>query len=455
MPRTGASAILARPPAAPLPFPAPPRHCAAVPAFPANPRAAPLRRHFAVRRRLVAFAGILLSLATLRAADPDLAAIQAAVASAREKLGDRAGVPEVPDRFIAIPREAAWLTPAEARRAFAPALPRLEKLRWWRIGLDPTKLTHALREPAAVVAGLAAAHRAGLDGADRALPIARAAADFLLWAQASAGTGVFPFPAVRGHTDDPAFAAADRFLAGAERAGKRADHVRAGWAFDDGADGGLQFDNAECGNALLDLHAAVPDTRWLEAARRAGDWAVARPVARNWNYNSFSVHLLARLAVVTGERRYLDAALAKARLGVLPGQLTSGPRAGRWVDPHNARPAYHYIMLGALAELAGALPAADPARPEIVRALALGLRARNADFAGPGAANKDKAMEALLIVHRVFAADAAFLRETQSDVALEALGRLVSDQARRGQAPLGPRGWGQFLAYAAARPPAR
>lgn len=438
MPRAGASAILPRGPArprpcaAPLPFADSARHCAVVTAYTASPLdAGDFRRPGSARQIIVAITGLLLSVPSLPAAtaDPALAAIEASVAAAREKLGDRAGVPEVPDRFVPIPRDAAWLTPAEARRGFAAALPRLEKLRWWRIGLDPAKLTHALREPASVVAGIAVAHRASLEGADRALPFAREAAEFLLWAQERAGTGVFPFPAVRGHTADAAFAAADKFLARAEQAGKLADFVHAGWVVDDGPDGGLQFDNAECATALLELHAAAPDARWLAAARRAGDWAAARPLARNWNYNSFSAHLLARLAVVTGERRYLDAAVAKIRLGVIPGQLTAGPHAGRWVDPHNARPAYHYIMLRALAELAGALPPADPARPEIVRALALGLRARNPDFAGPGAPNKDKAIEALLAVHRVFAADAAFLRDTESDAALDALGRLEIGRA--------------------------
>jgi hypothetical protein len=84
-------------------------------------------------------------------------------------------------------------------------------------------------------------------------------------------------------------------------------------------------------------------------------------------------------------------------------------------------------------------------------ALELGLRARNADFAGPGAPNKDKAMETLLLVHRVFGADRDFLRATFSDTALDAIGRLVSEEYRRGKMPLGPREWGQFLAYAVAR----
>jgi len=54
----------------------------------------------------------------------------------------------------------------------------------------------------------------------------------------------------------------------------------------------------------------------------------------------------------------------------------------------------------------------------------------------------------------VFAADPAFLQDTLSTVALDALGRLVSAQFKAGAAPLGPREWGLFLEYAAARPAA-
>jgi len=61
-------------------------------------------------------------------------------------------------------------------------------------------------------------------------------------------------------------------------------------------------------------------------------------------------------------------------------------------------------------------------------------------------------MEALLVVHRVFAADASFLRDTHSAAALDALGRLVSAEFRRGQAPLAPREWALFLAHATTRP---
>jgi len=394
----------------------------------------------------------ICSSTTLAAAEPpDLAAIRRDVATLAQKLGDQVGVPEIADTYLPIPREARWLTPAEARAAFAPVLPKLEKLRWWRPGLDPAKLEHALREPAAVVAGGVAAGRARLAGGDRGLVLAREAADFLIRAQDEAGTGVYPFPAVRGATRDAAFKASDRFLARAEKEGRLAALVHRGWVVDDLGDGGLQFDNAEAGLALLELHAATHDPRDLASALRAADWAAPRPLARNWNYNSFSVSLLARAYAATGERRYLEAARHKARLGVIPGQLTDGPRAGRWLDPHNARPAYHYIMLRALAHLAEVMPRDDADRPEILRALRLGLLTRNRDFTGPGAPNKDKAVEALVLVHRVFAEDPAFLKDTLSTDALDALGRLVSAQFKAGAAPLGPREWSLFLEYAATR----
>jgi hypothetical protein len=380
-------------------------------------------------------------------APAELAAIRAEVTAYREKIGAKAGVPEVPDKFIAIPRDARWLTAAEAQGAFAKMHGKLAQLRWWKIGLDPAKLTHALREPAAVASGCVHAVRADLDGAPRSLAFAREAGDFLVWAQTEGGTGVFPFPAVRGETRDKAFVAADRFLARAEREGRLAEVVHRGWAVDDITDGGLQFDNGEAGIAMFELYAATKEEKYLRSAQKSADWAAARPLARNWNYNSFSVALLAEAFRATGERRYLDAAVHKARVGVIPGQLTDGPHAGRWVDAHNARPAYHYIMMRGLAQLATVLPNDDPTRAEIMRALTLGLKTRNAEILDRGAANKEKAMEALLIVNRAFAGETAFLRESHSAAALDALGKLVSDQYRRGAAPLGPREWGLFLEF--------
>jgi hypothetical protein len=302
------------------------------------------------------------------------------------------------------------------------------------------------------VAVIAAAQQgARFEGAARSLEMAKEAGDFLLWAQERAGTGGFPFPASRGVSSAAPFRAAERQLKLAAKQGRLDEVVRNGWAIRDDGNGGLQFDNAECGVALFELYAVTKDQRYLDAAKKSADWAAAQPLVVNWNYNSFSVYLLARAYRVTGAQSYLDSATRKALLGVIPGQITTGAHAGRWGDAHNARPSYHYIMLRSLTELAAALPRSNSKRAEILAALRLGLRARNKDILGPGTPNKDKAIETLLMVNQLFADDPVFLKETLSADALEALGKLVSAQARRGRAPLGPREWGMFLAHAAGR----
>lgn len=377
----------------------------------------------------------------------DLTAIRGAAAEGRRLLGDKAGIPEAPDEFRSVPADATFLTEAEAQRGFTSHFAQLETMRWWRVGLDPTKLTAPLRGVGSVIAGNVAAARAKLDGAERSLTMAKDAADFLIWAQEQAGAGCYPFPAARGTSKARAMEVATRFLKEAEKTGKIDTVVRNGWAFDDLGEGGMQFDNGECGVAMFELYELTKDARHLASARQAADWAMARPLCTNWNYNSFSVRLLARAFAATGDAKYLDAAVEKARLGVIPGQLTDGPRAGRWMDAHNARPAYHYIIMCALAQLAAVMPPSHEPRAEIMRSLALGLSARNAEMVRRGVMNKDHALEALLLVNRSFADDEAFLQGTKSAEALRALALLVSDEAHHGKSPLSPGNWGQFLEF--------
>ncbi len=118
---------------------------------------------------------------------------------------------------------------------------------------------------------------------------AKAGADWLIKLQHP--SGVFPFPIGPGL--DPR----DKVGHIVARAMKeRPEIVVNDWIPDDFSDGGLQFDNGLCGKALVTIWKLTNEKRYLEAARRAGDWAIERPLVLNWNYNAFSVGLLARLA---------------------------------------------------------------------------------------------------------------------------------------------------------------
>jgi hypothetical protein len=165
----------------------------------------------------------------------------------------------------------------------------------------------------------------------------------------------------------------------------------------------------------------------------------------NWNYNSFSVGLLAAAYQCGGEGKYLEGAVRKLELGVLPGQLEEGPRQGRWADPHNARPAYHYIMCRHLARLLEVMPDQHPARGELAASLSRALKARNEEYVTRGVMNRDSALEALVEVERLGERSRAELGECLVAEALGALEGLVTEELRRGRMSLSPGALGLLL----------
>ena len=271
-------------------------------------------------------------------------------------------MPETADEFQPVPATARPLTRDECCQGAARYLREIQRKKWWAIGLDPTKSEHLPREAANVIGGGVAIHAAGLDQGQSWLALAREVGDYLLWTQRQGGAGVFPFPHYVGGRGR-AFESATRLYQRAEKDGTLDKLLRNGWTIDDLGDGGLQFDNGLCGVAILELYEATREPRYLQAVKEAADWAVRQPPVPNWNYNAFSVYLLAKAARATGETRYRESAKLKARLGVYPGQLTDGPRRGRWADPHNARPSYHYILVRGIAALAAALTPATRTAP--------------------------------------------------------------------------------------------
>ena len=237
------------------------------------------------------------------------------------------------------------------------------------------------------------------------------------------------------------------FLKREEKNGSLSQIVRKGWVFDDRGNGGLQFDNGECGVAMWDWFMVCGDKKVRDSALRATEWANSTPLVPNWNYNSFSVFLLARAYSLTGDERFRSGALRKATLGVLPGQLKEGVYSGRWADPHNAMPAYHYIMVRALAEVTAVLKHDDPEGPAILSGLSMALSARNEEVLEKGIMNKDKAFEALLLTGKHFSNRHDLWGETRSAKAFHLLSASFGEEYRRGKYPLSPGEWCGFLEY--------
>lgn len=187
-------------------------------------------------------------------------------------------------------------------------------------------------------------------------------------------SGLFPFPDLRGRNI--------RFGDMAERQIRESKaEVRDGWIVTPDPAGGSQFDTGICGSALLRAGRLHGNEAWRKAGLRAADWALAQPCCANFNYNAFSVSLLAHAFQVTGNPSYLDGALRKFRVGIAPGQAPNG----RWLDAHNARTVYHHILLRGIADLAAALPPArSRERAEIDQVLAPALQALLDEFDAMG-----------------------------------------------------------------------
>lgn len=270
----------------------------------------------------------------------------------QEALGDYAGVPEDPEQFV-LP--ILTTRPATMREEFAAAFKSEARTRGSRSELAQ-KNQMELREAGYLALGClraAAAIGTGSPEGKAYLQSAGAELDYLISRQQP--EGFFAYPAQPGGNAPP------NLRAVVERYVKEFPHaVRDGFIVRPPPDGGFQFDNGVCGVALVEGYEVLREARYLNAARRAADWATAQTIVPNWNYNSFSVWLLARMFSATGERKYLDSALQKTRLGVLPGQMTDkslpGRWPGRWMDQHNAKRSYHWIMVRALNALLKALP---------------------------------------------------------------------------------------------------
>jgi hypothetical protein len=359
-------------------------------------------------------------------------------------LGNQAGVPEKSEQFIKVDPQSRKLTSPEVSTAFIPYGQKIQKYAWWLSQPTSTELKTPLRAIASVITGVLAAREAGSEYSDHLLKIAQNAGDYIVWVQQQADRGVFPLPDMRGK-EGRIPSLMTEFLAQAEKNQQISQVISNGWIVEDLGGGDLQFDNGVCGVALLELYEATQDQKYLQSALKAADWAINQPVVPNWNYNSFSIFLLANAYRITGNEKYLNSAKEKARLGLYPGQLQTGTHKGRWLDPHNARLAYHYIMIRGLGSLVAVLPANDPDLPIATKHLSLALQAANKEILANGISEADYILEVLSRLKLTLPPESGRLADEHRSSVLDLVGRYASSQFLSGKLPVSPGAWGLYL----------
>lgn len=304
-------------------------------------------------------------------------------------LGDKAGLPEQESKYEKKIEDVPSLSDINQETGYEKYLKEIQKNQWWRqkpnpSDLKPGTIQNGLRDLANIMEGNLAAIQAKSNSQDDLLNVTKDIADYLIYAQNQAGTGVYPFP-ITGRTDSRSLSVADNFLNAVQTDPELLKSVtKNGWINSDLGDSSLSFDNSLCGVAMLKLYNQTGQQKYLDSALKSADWALKEPVVPNWNFNSFNVLLLATTFQITGDKKYLDSAKEKAKYGIYPGQLVSGRHFGSWTDQHNARITYHYIILRGLSKLVSVLPKDDSDYGLALNTLNIGLNSRNQEILDKG-----------------------------------------------------------------------
>ncbi len=224
---------------------------------------------------------------------------------------------------------------------------------------DPSQMKNGLRFAGRPVISYAILLKSKTGQQKEYLKLVREGADYLMKTQRK--DGLFPFPDLR--SSHRLFGPmVEKLLK------QKPDSLVDGWIVND-LNGDLQYDNGICGVAMIEAYEVTKDKKYLESANRASNWALKQPLCINWNYNAFSVWLLGRYARASGQQDYLDAALDKLKVGVLPGQMKNG----RWFDPHNAKLVYHAIIVRGMLEVYLALDEDHEFRKTLAKKLVLAI----------------------------------------------------------------------------------
>jgi hypothetical protein len=293
----------------------------------------------------------------------DLAAVNCGASRLRQILGDRAGIPEDAPVVYYQPGDADPPQAGRVRCYWDKVFDSARRSFPWDINPegDPLRMRTGLRQAGRSIICFTLLAELYPEQREQWASLALEAGEWLIERQLP--NGLFPFPDIRQTN-----AFFGQMIEALLRQLPEALHR--GWIVHDGGDGALQYDHAVCGVALVRLHRMTGDPRFLQSGRKAADWALTQPSVPNWNYNAFTVWLLSEVEPLLPGFGYGDAALLKARLGILPGLMENG----RWMDPHNAKIVYHAINARGLLALRRSLPGDHPGIGEIHAALQLCLK---------------------------------------------------------------------------------
>ncbi|CAN2044490.1 putative Squalene cyclase C-terminal domain-containing protein [Candidatus Magnetomoraceae bacterium gMMP-1] len=177
--------------------------------------------------------------------------------------------------------------------------------------------------------------------------------------------------------------------------------VRNGWCVRDLGFGGFQMDAGILGETMIQAYHYFQDERYLNCAIRAANWARDFKPVPNWNYNAFSMRLLAKIYQETSDSEYLDACRKKIMVGILPGQTENG----RWLDPQNALIQYHMILMSSLLETYPILLDSGTLKEKVREAIIRGIQpVLNKNLEGRVAKPSDS-LVLLLMYARYFGSD--------------------------------------------------
>lgn len=355
----------------------------------------------------------------------DLEAVCSAVTELRRALGSQAGLPDARNRGEK-PRVRA-VKPAEVAELFVKVLDADRRTQAALAAGKP--IPNGLpRFYASIAAGCCEA-RALIE---THVPARAAAVDKLVkgscavMLELQTSQGFFRFPDLRG-----------RHLRFGEWIEKRIQDdpgaVKDGWVVVPDPGGSSQLDAGECGMTLLQAGTLFQVDDWKKAGLRAADWALTQPCVANFTDNACSVSLLSEAYRLTKEPKYLDGAVRKFQIGIAPGQCDNG----RWLDPHNARTAYHFIILRSLNQLTDVLPPEHRAvRDELAAISRKAVKVILDEFDSAGVTNVNHAVPELTRYQRLDPHGDARLRKHVERAAAAVLERCVRDGEVRAGVPL-------------------